>query len=192
MSTPVKIGLIAVLVAAVIGAGFLGSRVALAQRAAAQPATASGQPGFFGPMTGGFGGFGPNGRDGFGFGGMMGGGWMAAYSSQMHAAVASALGMTTDEFDKGLAAGKSPWQMAQEKGISASDFTTKMTDAMSQVLKQAVADGKLTQAQADAMLARMKQGVGPDMMFGGPGMRGGGGRPRGNRPGAPWDDQNNQ
>lgn len=207
MSTPVKVGLVIVLVAAVVGAGFLGTRVAAAQRAttvaAARPAPSSPSassapsapparrlpttPGFRGP--GRMPGFqGPNlgGQRGYGFGPMMPGfggprsprsyrdnsrfpqgnargpfvgGVLVRYRSQIDAAVASVLGMTTDELNAALAAGQSPLQIAQSKGMSQSDFRTKLADAMSPVFKQAVTDGSLTQAQADALLARISQGA---------------------------------
>jgi hypothetical protein len=192
MSTAWKIVGIVVLVAAVIGAGLAGAQVASAQRAAASsqtgPNTTQVRP--FGPMMGNFGGSrgpadgnrrGP--RMGFGAGPMMGG-VTGQYRSQMQAAMAQALGMTTQEFDQALAGGKTPWQIAQEKGISADDFRTKMTAAMAGILKQAVTDGALTQAQADAMLAQMKAGFGPGMMWGiGPNQN------RGPQPGNDGDNQ---
>lgn len=253
MSTPAKVGLIVVLVAAVVGSGYLGTRVASAQRASiaaaartAVPATPSAPGTPSGPSTGakppqapqgpqrpqfgpgprtfGFGGpaapnfgqrgpqgfnwpqfgprfgqrgpqgfngpqFGPRGfsgpqfgqrgpgwfpggrRGGFsgGFGGFTdrgprGGmaapaaGWVSQYRPQINDAMASALGMSVADYDKAIAEGNSPWQIAQGKNISAADFQTKTADAMAQVLKQVVADGKLTQAQADAIVARIRQG----------------------------------
>lgn len=107
-----------------------------------------------GPMMGGYGwGDGPQGS----FGPMMGGGWNAEYRDEMQAAMAEALGVTADELDAALAEGKSPVQIAQEQGVSAAEFHAKMTEAVAEVLKQAVADGKLTQAQVDAMVERMQQ-----------------------------------
>jgi uncharacterized protein YidB (DUF937 family) len=112
------------------------------------------------------------------------GGLMSQYRSQMQAATAQALGLTPQELDQAVAGGKTPAQIAQEKGISADDFRTKMADAMAGVLKQAVADGALTQAQADAMLAQMKAGVGPGLLWGiGPNEN------RGPRPGNDGNDQ---
>lgn len=112
---------------------------------------------------------------------MPGAGWMVEYHDQMQAAIAKALGITADELDQALRAGKSPWQIAQEKGMTAEQFQEAMLKAASDVLAQAVKDAKLTQAQADAMLARMKQypGMGFGMGYGygygrgmGPGMMG--------------------
>ena len=106
-----------------------------------------------GPMMGAYGWGGPQ----AGYGGyMMGGAWGAQYHDQMVAAMAKALGMTTDELIKAFSEGKSMLQIAQEKGVSVSDLHDKMAGAMADVLKQAVADGKLTQAQADVILEQVK------------------------------------
>jgi hypothetical protein len=108
---------------------------------------------------------------------MVPGGYAGQYNTQMQAAIASALGITTDELTKDLQAGQTPWQIAQAKGMTADQFNQAMVKAMGDVLAQAVKDGTLTQAQADAMLARMKQypGMGFGMGYGygmGPGMMG--------------------
>jgi hypothetical protein len=83
---------------------------------------------------------------------------LARYRSQIDAAAASALGMTTGEFNAALATGQSPWQIAQSKGLSRSDFGAKLADALTPVFRQAVADGSLTQARAAALLAQIRQG----------------------------------
>jgi hypothetical protein len=111
------------------------------------------------PPAGGYGtGYGPGMMGGAGGHGHLGGhGFMAEYQGVMHTKIAGALGMTVDDFNAALAAGKTPFTIAQEKGI---DFTTvqaAMQAAHAEVLKQAVADGKLTQAQADAMLNHQAQ-----------------------------------
>ncbi len=143
MKTAIKIVGLAV-AAAVIVAGGLAFGIGVAE--------AQGPAGPMGPA-----GFGP----GQGQGGMMGGyGLMAGYRDQMHAAIAKALGMSVDDFNAALASGKTAWQIAQEKGFSAEQFRAAMLQARSEVLAQAVKDGTLTQAQADAMLGHMKQGAG--------------------------------
>jgi hypothetical protein len=118
-----------------------------------------------------------------GRGGMMGGGYgfMAQYQDQMHTALAKALGLSVDDFNAALAAGQTPWQIAQEQGIDAAKLQSAMTEAHAAALKQAVKDGVLTQAQADLMLARQAQmqtwhaagNYGPGQM-GGRGFRAGG------------------
>lgn len=96
---------------------------------------------------------------GFGRGGMMGGygGWMYQYRDLMHEPIAEALGLSLDELNAALAAGKTPWLIAQEKGIDTATLQAAMQAGHAAALKQAVADGKLTQEQADAMLAHQAQ-----------------------------------
>jgi len=107
-------------------------------------------------------------------------GLMAEYRNVMHTRVAEALGLTLDEFNAALAAGKTPYVVAQEKGVDFSTVQAAMQAGMAEVLKQAVADGKITQAQADAITQRHAQmgarhlyGSGPMMgrsgRFGAPG-----------------------
>ncbi len=81
-------------------------------------------------------------------------GIMTEYRDQIHARVAEALGLTVEEFDAALAAGQTPFALAQEKGV---DLQAVMQAAHAEILKQAVADGKLTQAQADAITQRHAQ-----------------------------------
>ncbi len=100
----------------------------------------------------------PGASGGYGYG-MMGGGYgfMADYCDVIHAKVAGALGLSLDEFNAALAEGKTPYQLAQEKGVDFATVQAAMQAGMADALKQAVADGKLTQAQADAMLSRHAQ-----------------------------------
>jgi hypothetical protein len=163
-------------IVAVIG----GVALAGAAAAFAQSATPTSTPAPFGPggMMGGYG------------GGMMGGysGLMSEYRDLMHAPIAEALGMTLDEFNAALAEGQTPYTLAQEKGVDTAKLQTAMQTGMADALKQAVKDGKLTQAQADQMLARHAQmqawhaqsGNGRGMMGGGYGGGMMGGRGRGN------------
>ena len=98
-----------------------------------------------------------------GWGGMMGGygyGFMTEYRDLMHTPIAEALGLSLDEFYQQLGAGKTPWQMAQEKNVDAATLQAAMQEGMAVATAQAVKDGKLTQAQADYMLAHSAQMVG--------------------------------
>jgi hypothetical protein len=121
-----------------------------------------------------------------GRGGMMGGlygpgpGWMADYHDEMEAAIAEGLGLTEEEFETRLANGETPWQIAQDQGISTEDFRTIMQDARASVIAQAVEDGVITQEQADRMLDRMEHGGFP---WWGPGWD--------NRPNDTPDDESN-
>jgi hypothetical protein len=96
-----------------------------------------------------------------GFGpGMMGGrammgGWGSGSYAPMHdtmlQAVAEALGMQPDELQERLANGETMWQIAEAQGLSADEFRSLMSDARSKALEKAVADGVITQEQADWM-----------------------------------------
>lgn len=163
MSKVLKIAGIVVLAAAILGAGFVGGSVA-ARALAANTADglAPGQNGGFGP-----GGFGAGPRDGNRLtpGGARGGGTgleiMQAYRDQFKAAIAKSLGLTTDEFDKAVQGGQTPWEIAQSKGMSADQYRAAILQAHSDMLAQAVKDGKLTQDQADAILNQLKRHFDP-------------------------------
>lgn len=132
-----------------------------------------------------------------GRGGMMGGrgGMMGGAYGPMHtymvAAMADALDMTVEDLNGELADGKTMWQVAEAKGLSADEFATLMQTSRQEAVEQMVADGALTQEQADWMLSRMEtmpmwggNGTGGcPGMGGGPGRGGfgGGGAGRGGR-----------
>ncbi len=146
----------------IIGVAALIGIVALVALAGA--AVAFAQSGIPTPTPPPFEGYGP-GMMGGGYGimgngaGMMGSGYgfMAEYRDVIHAKIAEALGLSLDEFNAALAEGKTPYQIAQGKGIDFATVQAAMQAGMAEALKQAVADGKLTQAQADAMLSHHAQ-----------------------------------
>lgn len=65
--------------------------------------------------------------------------------------MAQALGLTAEQLRARLDAGETMWTIAQEQGISAETFNQIMTQARTDALDQAVANGALTQEQADFM-----------------------------------------
>ena len=145
MNKYVKIIGVAALIGTVALVALAGAAVAFAQ---------SGNPT---PTPSPFGGYGP-GMMGGGYSTMGGGyGFMAEYRDVIHARIAEALGMTLDEFNAALASGKTPYVIAQEKGVDYATVQAAMQAGMAEALKQAVADGKITQAQADAMLSHHAQ-----------------------------------
>jgi hypothetical protein len=85
-------------------------------------------------------------------------------------AFAQAFGLTRAELDTRLQAGDTMWTIAQEQGMTAEQFQQTMTTARTAALNQAVADGVITQEQADFMLSRMNgmmgQGFGSGQGFG--------------------------
>jgi hypothetical protein len=100
----------------------------------------------------------------------------------MHAnmlnAYAQALGLTPEELETRRQAGDTLWDIAQEQGMTAEQFQEMITTVRASVINQAIADGVITQEQADFMLERMERmaenGFGPGYGAGngGCGMRG--------------------
>jgi hypothetical protein len=184
MSKYVKIAGLGVLAAGLVVAALLIAPLVLAQGPGGgpdnpdNPPAGDGTPAPFGPMGGGMWGGGRGGHHGGGPGGKGGpmGGWMSQYGETMHERMAEFLGMTGDELDAALAEGKTPWQIAEEKGISQEAFAEAMQAIHADILKQAVADGVITQEQADWMLDNLQNGP----KGGGPGWGGG---PMGGGPG---------
>jgi hypothetical protein len=139
----------------------------------------------------------PFGRGMMGRGGMMGGwgggmmgGWNGSYGpmhTYMVEAFAAELGLTPEEVQTQIENGETMWEIAQSAGLSDEEITDLMLAARTEALNQMVADGVITQEQADWMLERMNQmhagGFGPGNcpMGGGPG--------RGNGPGGRWNQQ---
>jgi hypothetical protein len=109
---------------------------------------------------------------------------MAEYQDEMHAAIAEALGLSVEEFDAALDSGQTVWQIAEAQGVSVETLQDAMQAAHADVLAQAVADGTLTQEQADAILSNIGTGFATG---GGRGVRSGSGM-RGSYDGnCPWD-----
>jgi hypothetical protein len=121
----------------------------------------------FGETCGGWGG-------GFGMGGF-------GYRGTMPSLLAEELGMTLDELSAALAEGKTVAEIATEQGVLLEDLVAALIAGRAEALSQAVADGDLTQEQADWMLEEMSEhltwrleNVGFGGYGGGCGMRGGG------------------
>jgi hypothetical protein len=82
------------------------------------------------------------------------GGWLTVGVSMVDAA-AEALGMEVADVVAALKEGKTFAKLADEQGVNPQAIVDVMIDSRSEALAQAVADGRLTQEQADEMLARM-------------------------------------
>ena len=97
--------------------------------------------------------------------GMMGGAGNGAMRQFMVDALAKELGMTSADVQTALQSGKTPYQLAQEKGLTPAQISDLMQKMHDEALKQAVAAGALTQEQADWMDQHMEQmwsnGFGP-------------------------------
>lgn len=88
---------------------------------------------------------------------------------------AQELGISVDDLNDRLASGETMAQIAASQGLTPEQFAAMMADARDQAIEQAVADGTITQEQADWMRQRGDRAT-PGAGRGqgrGPGMRGG-------------------
>ena len=69
----------------------------------------------------------------------------------MHTAIADALGMSEADFEAEMNAGKTMFDIAAEQGVDVNTVWTAMQSARADAVQQAVANGTLTQEQADWM-----------------------------------------
>ena len=98
------------------------------------------------------------------FTGMMqsGYGWMHDYIEQ---ALATKLGLTEQQVEDQLTAGKPMYQIALDNGIKQEDLANFMNEVHKDAFDKAVKDGVITQERADWMLQRMQNmyqgGYGP-------------------------------
>ncbi len=110
-------------------------------------------------------GVGPGGMSAFGRGrGMMGrqggfGGMMAGTQSSLLSVAAEELGMTLDELTAELQDGKTIADVAAEKGVEPQAIADAFLAQRAEWLAGAVADGRITQQQADWMLENMQEQV---------------------------------
>lgn len=74
----------------------------------------------------------------------------------MWQAVASALGLTTDELNTKLQDGQTIRDLAKAKGMSDADLVKAFRDASKTMMDQLVQSGQLTQQQADSMFTSMQ------------------------------------
>ena len=113
-----------------------------------------------------------------GYGGMRGGlisGEEGPNHEYMLEAFAEAVGLSPEEIETRLASGETMRQIVEAEGVSIEEFSEIMSSVRSNVIENALADGTLTQEQADFMADRMLQrgagGFGPgfgDCMGDGP------------------------
>ncbi len=87
--------------------------------------------------------------------GPVAGGGIGPLHTYMVEAMAKVLKMTTADLQTRLNAGETFYQIALSKGFKAEEIPALMQTARAEALKKAVADGVITQAQADWMLQRM-------------------------------------
>ena len=99
--------------------------------------------------------------------------------------LAEALGMTVEELQAELEAGKTIAEIAEEQGIDLGAFALEQA---AERLAQAVEDGKLTQEEADEKLAEIQEAIESGDFKGLPGPGGRGKRDFQKGPHAPGDD----
>ena len=120
-------------------------------------------------------------------GGMMGGGAMMAGSQSLLAVAAEELDMSSEELVAALQDGQTIADLATARGVELQAIADAFIATRAEWLAQAVADGRMTQAQADAMLAHMETQVlehlNGELPFGGMGPGGCGVGGRGQRMG---------
>ena len=71
--------------------------------------------------------------------------------------MATALGMTADQLNTELKAGKNIKNIVADQGMTMEQFSQKMLEMKKDGISKAVSEGKLTQEQADNMLKKMDQ-----------------------------------
>ena len=121
-------------------------------------------PGMMGNYDNDASGYGHGMMDSYGGRGMMGGYGMMGWNGEegpMHAAmvaaVAEALGLTPEEIEARHDAGETLWEIAEAEGLSTEEIQDLMFSAHDVALEDAVANGWLTQEQADWMDSHMDQ-----------------------------------
>jgi hypothetical protein len=114
-------------------------------------------------------------------GGMMGQTGSGLLHDYMIAGFAEAFGMSVEDLQARIDAGETMFDVATSLGMTQEQFTELMVTVRSDAINQALADGVITQEQADWMLSRLAQrqaaGFGTGTCTGtcqmGGGMRGG-------------------
>lgn len=74
----------------------------------------------------------------------------------LHEALAEALGLTVEEFEAAISSGERLSTLAEAAGVTMEELGDIMQGLKEDALAQAVADGTITQEQADEMLERME------------------------------------
>lgn len=88
-----------------------------------------------------------------GRGGMMGGAGQGLLHEYMVKAWAEAFEMKVEDLQARLDQGDTMWTIAQEKGLSQEAFSQLWQEVRAKAIQAAVADGVITQQQADWMLS---------------------------------------
>lgn len=136
----ILIGVSIAALGALAAAGLVWAGTAYAQ---GQNPPFPGQP--YGMMGGQYGGY-----------GMMGSWDYGPMHEYMVSALADALNLSPEEIQNRINNGETPWEIAQEQGLSEEQIQQAMLDAHDKALDQAVEAGLLSQEQADWMDQHME------------------------------------
>lgn len=77
----------------------------------------------------------------------------------MRDALASKLGISTEEIDTMREEGKNFYDIAKEKGLTDEDIKTIMKDERIKLVDEALSSGKITQEEADQIKAKINENV---------------------------------
>jgi hypothetical protein len=72
----------------------------------------------------------------------------------VHEKLAEALGISVEELEAAQAEGQTFFNLAEANGVELEELWQVMQDARAEAIEQAIADGAITQEQADWMLER--------------------------------------
>lgn len=91
---------------------------------------------------------------GAGLQGDQGKGYFSIDKESVHAHLAEVLGISLDEFEAAIAEGETLFSLAERYDVDFEALRQVMLEAHKEALEDAVAEGKITQEQADWMLER--------------------------------------
>lgn len=149
MNTTLKVTIVVIAIVAAVAA--LGAGYAFAQTTPPTPQWGYG-------MMGGNGGYGAGMMNGVDVNAMHQ--WMCTTGARsvhniVWGGLAETLGLTQDELNAELASGKTLAQIAEAKGVTQDELAAALETSAKAGLDKAVADGVLTQEQADSMFSNM-------------------------------------
>lgn len=92
-------------------------------------------------------------------------GILSQYEDVLHAKLADALGMSVSNFEAARDDGQTLYQIAQDQGVDMDAIAQAMADGRQAMIDQALADGVITQSQAEWLsqrgaMGQMGQGAG--------------------------------
>jgi hypothetical protein len=87
-------------------------------------------------------------------------GVLSEYESILDNALSKVLNLSVDEIQAARDSGTTWASLASQQGVALEDLQQAIADAHKTMVDEALADGEITQAQADAMSARIDEGPG--------------------------------